>query len=186
MNGIDSLNAAFSFTQAQTVSQKTKEKENLKTEKSKKSAFTSLLEKTQEAENLVSQGLPSELAGLSVEESVIYLKDAVDMAADALSEEMNAANFAKFRKSVSQFLKFVQKNSFEVAKIKRLRREVRVKGLSPFVEEKRERDPYFQIRVVDQKLEELAAMVLQNHQDKLQMMSKVDEIKGLLVDFFSD
>lgn len=186
MNGIDSLNAAFNFTAAQTASQKLKDKENLKTQKSKKSAFSSFLEKSQEAENLVSLGLPSELAGMSVEEGVVFLKDAVDMAGDALSEEMNAANFAKFRKSVSQFLKFIQKNSLEVAKIKRLRREVRVKGLSPFFEEKRERDPYFQIRIVDQKLEELAAMVLQNHQDKLNMMSKVDEIKGLLVDFFAD
>jgi uncharacterized protein YaaR (DUF327 family) len=42
-----------------------------------------------------------------------------------------------------------------------------------------------QLRVVDEKLNELATMVLQNYNDKIQMLAKVDEIKGLLVDFFA-
>ena len=54
-----------------------------------------------------------------------------------------------------------------------------------YFSEKRPKDPYVQLRVVDEKLNELATMVLQNYNDKIQMLAKVDEIKGLLVDFFA-
>jgi uncharacterized protein YaaR (DUF327 family) len=54
-----------------------------------------------------------------------------------------------------------------------------------FFEETRPRDPYFQVHVIDTKLDELAAMLLQNHADKITMMGKVDEIKGLLVNFLA-
>ena len=48
------------------------------------------------------------------------------------------------------------------------------------------RDPLFQVRVVNEKLAELTAMVMQNHADKIKMLSKVEEIKGLLVDFLAE
>ena len=54
-----------------------------------------------------------------------------------------------------------------------------------FFEEKRKKDPYVQIHVIDQELDKLAAMLMQKHGDKIQFMSKVDEIKGLLVDFLA-
>lgn len=182
MNGIDSLNSSLYFA-ASAAAQKSKDKDKLKTEKSKKSAFSSMVEKSQEMDSLASAGLPVELAGMEPEEAVNFLKDAVDIAADKLSEDMNAENFAGFRKSVSQFLKYIERNNFEVTKKKRFGTSHKK---SVFFEESRPRDPYFQVHVVDTKLNELAAMVLQNHTDKLRMMSKVDEIKGLIVDFFAD
>lgn len=183
MNGIDSLNSSLYFAAASAASQKSKEKDKLKTDKAKKSSFTSMMEKSQELDSLASAGLPVELAGMTTEEAVVFLKDAVDMAADKLSENMTAENFAGFRKSVGQFLKYIEKNNFEVTKKKRFGSS-HVKSV--FFEETRPRDPLFQVRVVDQKLNELAVMVMQNHSDKLRMLSKVDEIKGLLVDFFAD
>ena len=54
-----------------------------------------------------------------------------------------------------------------------------------YFEEVRPKDPYYQIHVINTELDKLATMVLQNHSDKLALMSKVDEIKGLVVDFLA-
>lgn len=188
MNGLDAINSSLYFSATAAASQQVKkEQDKQKTDKTKKSIFASSLEKAIEVENLATAGLPVELAEMSIEEAVVYLKDAVDMAADKLNDSISEENFRSFRRSVSQFLKYVQKHSTEVAKIKRLKRSYIKKGvMGPYFEERRETDPYYQVRVVDEKLDELAAMVLQNHSDKLKMLAKVDEIKGLLVDFLAE
>ena len=183
MNPIDPLSSALYFSAATNASKEaTKGQSNKKVDKTNKTSFTSLVKKNQEIEELISSGLPSEIAGFSVEDAVVFLKDAVDSAADKLSTDFNSENFAEFRKSVSQFVKYITKNNFEINKTKRFGM---TKKSSVYFSEKRPKDPYVQIRVVDEKLNELATMVLQNYSDKIQMLSKVDEIKGLLVDFFA-
>lgn len=187
MSSIDPLSSSLYFSAAANVAketQKQKKKESdSKIEKTKKSFF-SMVQQNQEIEELSEAGLPPELVGLSSEDAIVFLKDSIDIAGDELIENMNADTFAKFRKSVSQFLKFIEKNNYEVEKNKRFGRERIYKGTSPFFAEKRSPDPYVQIKIVDKKIDELATMILQNHSDKLQMLSKVDEIKGLIVDFF--
>lgn len=186
MSSIDPLSSSMYFSAAATVSRETqKQKGSTKTDKTKKTLFSSMVEKQQEIEELASAGLPPELAGLSEEEAVSFLKDAVDVAGDELEENMTAENFAKFRRSVSQFLKYIEKNNYEVAKIKRFGRERTYRGTSPFFAEKRKPEPYVQVQVVNRRLDELATMILQNHTDRIQMLTKVDEIKGLIVDFFA-
>lgn len=183
MNTLDSLNSSLYFSAAATASkesQKSQDKEKIT--KSKKSAFNSMVEKSQEMESLASAGLPPEIAGLEIEEAVNYLKDAVDLAAEKLEENMSSENFKEFRKSVSQFIKYVQKNNYEIKTRKRFG-ERHVKTV--FFEERQKKDPYVQIHIIDQELDKLASMLLQKHADKIQFMSKVDEIKGLLVDFLA-
>lgn len=186
MSSIDQLSSSMYFSAAATVSRETqKQKGSTKTDKTKKTLFSSMVEKQQEIEELASAGLPPELAGLSDEEAVSFLKDAVDVAGDELEENMTAENFAKFRRSVSQFLKYIEKNNYEVAKIKRFGRERMYRGTSPFFAEKRKPEPYVQVQVVNKRLDELATMILQNHTERIEMLAKVDEIKGLIVDFFA-
>lgn len=185
MNGVDSLNNSSLFFAASSVAaKKTKEEqEKKKAQKTKKSSFSDMFQKKEEELSLANAGLPVEIAGLSLEESVNYLKDAVDLAADALSEQINEVNVAAFRKSVSQFVKYVEKNNYEIKSKKRLGVSHRK---SVYFEERKPRDPLIQVRVIDKKLDELTAMVLQSHTDKLKLLSKVDEIKGLLVDFLAE
>ena len=87
---------------------------------------------------------------------------------------------SRMRKLVKDFL---VKNNFEVINHKRPRKQIMVKGV--FFSEKREIDPFYQVRVIDTKLDELANMILQNYGDKISMLSKVNEIKGLIVDFMA-
>lgn len=182
MSLIDPLGASLYFSAAEEARRK---KAGEKIQKTKKTPFSSMVEKQQELEELVSAGLPPEIAGLTEEEAVSFLKDAVDIAGDELEADMTAEHFAQFRRSVSQFLKYIEKNNYEVIKTKRFGREVVHRGVSPFFSERRKADPYVQVQVVNRRLDELAAMILQNHSDKMQMLAKVDEIKGLIVDFFA-
>ena len=184
MGEFDVLNSSLYFSTASAASQKAqKEQSKLKSEKAKKSSFEKIMKKEEELVELANAGLPVEIAGLSLEEAVNYLKDAVDTAADALSNSANEKNIATFRKAVGQFIKYIEKNNYEIKSRKRLGVSHRK---SVYFEEKRPVDPLFQVRVIDKKLDELAQMVLQNHADKLNLLSKIEEIKGLLVDFFAE
>ncbi|MEE0885513.1 MAG: YaaR family protein [Treponema sp.] len=184
MGEFDVLNSSLYFSAASAASQKAqKEQSKLKSEKAKKSSFENIMKKEEELVELANAGLPVEIAGLSLEEAVVYLKDAVDMAADKLSDSANEKNIATFRKAVGQFIKYIEKNNYEIKSRKRLGVSHRK---SVYFEEKRPVDPLFQVRVIDKKLDELALMVLQNHADKLNLLSKIEEIKGLLVDFLAE
>ena len=61
-----------------------------KAEKTKKTSFFSALKRTQEETEIISDGLPIEIAGMSEEEAIVFLKDAMDIAADALKSNQIA------------------------------------------------------------------------------------------------
>ena len=179
MSSMDVLNSSLYFSSVANASREAqKNQDKQKVDKTKKTAFSSMMQKSQEIQELASEGFPVEIAGMSVEEAVVFLKDAVDSSADKLNDFVSAENFAEFRKSVSSFLKYVEK----ISKKKRFGKSYK-KGV--YFEEVRPKDPYYQIHVINTELDKLATMVLQNHSDKLALMSKVDEIKGLVVDFLA-
>lgn len=138
----------------------------------KKPLFSSLVNKSQEENVLASQGLPPEIAGLSQEDALVYLKDQLDMAGDALSRNSTAQEFDKYKKAVSQFVKFMVKNNFKVDAPPRF---VRTKAGKKM--EKMEL-----VQVIDKKLEQLNYEIWYNHLDKLKLLEKIHEINGLVVD----
>ena len=190
MNTVDSLNSSMYFSAVANVASATKEakaSEKGRVEK-KKSVFSSMVQKSVEIDELISAGLPPEIAGLSTEDAFVFLMDAVDIAGDALSESGTAENLTNFRKSVSHFLKFLERNNYETPKMKRHGREFVHRGpfRSPYFAEHKERpDPWVQVRIVNEELDKLSREFLEGHADKIQMLAKVNEIKGLLVDFFA-
>lgn len=167
------FNTGLLFQQAQTLqAQEAAKSEKNKSLKTKKTAFASALEKAREEMELVRAGFPKEIAGKSVEEAGDYLKDLADMAGEALKETPTPENFADYRKKVSTFLKFVQKNGYDIKK-----REMRGR--------RARRDPQVTVSVVNQHLDEIARWLLNSHRQTFKMLSKVDEIKGLLVDLMA-
>ncbi|MBD5407651.1 MAG: YaaR family protein [Treponema sp.] len=187
---IDSVNSSLYFSvmaNAANNAKDTQKSEKGRIEK-KKSVFSSMIQKSAEVNELISAGLPPEIAGLSTEDAFVFLMDAIDISGDTLSESATAENFAHFRKSVSQFLKFLERNNYETSKIKRYGREYVHKGpfRSPYFAERKERpDPWVQVRIVNEELDKFAREFLEGHADKIQMLARVNEIKGLLVDFFA-
>lgn len=185
MPSIDPLSSSIYFSAAAAASKQVqKDQEKSKVTKTNRSSFASMMEKSAEMESLASAGLPPELAGLDTEQALVFLKDQIDMAADKLDDGFNMESFAAFRKSVSHLLKYVEKNNYKVEEFRRIKRKITVRK-PPFFEELRDRDPFFQIHVIDERMNQLASMILQNHSDKLSMLAKVDEIKGMIVDFFA-
>ena len=174
MATIDPLGQSLYFqatSSQQALLQQAKKKNE--TEKVKKSSFASIFKKAQEENELVSEGLPIEIAGMDMEEAIVFLKDKVDMAGDVLKKTQNAQTFAQYKTAVKQFLRYVEKNNFEVVKIQR-RGFNRRRG--------RKLDPRVQVKVINQKLDQLATDMLFNHKDNLMLLARIDELNGLLID----
>ena len=79
MNPINLLNSSsLYFNAAQTAAAEAKRKEKAA---SVKTSFGKILEASKDSEKsfLIEQGLPIEIAGLSMEDAAVFLKDAVDL-----------------------------------------------------------------------------------------------------------
>ena len=175
MEGVDALNSGLYFNAAQAAANEAAKQaqQKKKAEKTKKSAFSSAFEKAQAEHQLISEGLPAEIAGMSPEEAVVYLKDAADIVAEKLKASQMPENFADYRKKVSQFMKYIVKNNFEVIHHSRAPKRGRKMA------------PQTQIVVINQKLDEMAQWLLHSHTDTLQMLAKIEEVSGLLVDLMA-
>lgn len=180
MEGVDSLGQGLFFNASQAVANQNafraqKNSKSTKTQKTEKKAFSSALEKSIAEEEMRLAGLPAEIAGMDVEEAAIFLKDAADIAADKLKESQMPEVFAEYRRTVGQFIKFVVKNNYEVVK----------HAPSRLSQKRGIKDPKTEIVVINQKLDELARWMLSSHRDQIDLLSRVDEINGLLVDLMA-
>jgi uncharacterized protein YaaR (DUF327 family) len=104
------------------------------------------------------------------EEALTELMDAVHSAGSDLIDRPFHEEILRYKRAVRDFLHYVVENGFSVEKIQ-----------TPY-RQHRKLVPYTQIQVIDHKLEELAAAILSGQTTQLERVSKLDEIKGLLVD----
>jgi len=104
------------------------------------------------------------------EEALAELMDEVHSAGSDLIERPFSDEILRYKRAVRNFVHYVVENSYEVEKFQTKRRELR------------KLKPHIQIQVIDRKLEELAAAILSGQATQLKLVSKIDEIKGLLVD----
>ena len=176
MEGVD-LTQGLYFNAAQSVAQQSaaSSKKKEKIARSKKNSFASALERSQQEAGLRAEGLPLEIAGMTTEEAVIYLKDAADVAADKLKERMLPENFADYRQKVTQFMRYIVKYNFEMTDHSR---SIRARN-------GRKLEPHKQISIINKKLDEMAQWLLSSQRDTLLMLERVDEIRGLLVDLLA-
>lgn len=144
--------------------------------------FTTLVMENAEAGELEAAGLPSNLFKMDVERALIFLKDELDSAADKLADNSCVETFLSFKKAVKNFVYYISHNNFEIVKHDRQGFVIK-QGL--FTTYTRPRDPLVQIHEIDEKLTKLSVMILQNHAGKIQILTSIGEIKGLIVDFFA-
>lgn len=171
---IDSL--YFSASQAAAVNMASSQtKKNEKSGKVKGKMFSSAFEKAREENLLVQEGLPPEIAGMDTEEAAIYLKDEADIAADRLKENQLPENFNAYKKKVSQFLRFLSKNNYNVYKQDRIKTRRTLK----------KPNPHTQVQIINQKLDEMAMWLLSSHKDTFKILSRVEEIQGLIIDLMA-
>lgn len=172
---IDPIAQGLAFLGLQT-NKKSTTKQQKAIKGTKKTTFADSIKKAQQQEIFLQKGLPLELAGLTEDEALVFLKDNVDLAGEALQKDPSAENMTLYRASVGNFMKYIEMNAFEV--IIKKRRGFNKKGNAL--------DPVVQIRVINQKLERLSSDLVYNHKDNLNILKAVGEIAGLLVDLMAE
>jgi uncharacterized protein YaaR (DUF327 family) len=174
MPEIDSLNAAYFLAgQSEQARELAKQRKNAAA-KPAKGLFSSLLE-NQQAEP---RGLeiPPEFAKLPLEDAIVKLKDALDIAGDELKELPSAERFAAYKKTVKDFVSYVINKNYAVEENTRtvyFREHGRLSK-----KEKR----LVLVKAIDEKLDRLAQEVLAVHADKLNLLAKIEEINGIVID----
>ncbi|MCR5187835.1 MAG: YaaR family protein [Treponema sp.] len=194
MAEIDSLNTNYHYAGVQASSNEAIKRNQKKEEisKTRKSKFADFLRNKEETETQFSViGMPPEIAKMTIDEAAVYLKDAVDLAGNDLSENLSQENIQKFKTAVSQFITFVINNNFEVSsrrKKNRLGKDAIVSSTSFFSNYSlppHKIDPRYQINIINKKLDELTQATLQGNMNNLRILAQVGEIKGLIVDLMS-
>jgi uncharacterized protein YaaR (DUF327 family) len=104
------------------------------------------------------------------DETLTGLLDAVHSAGNDLIDRPFHDEILRYKKAVRSFIYYVVENGLAVEKIHTPYRDHRMLK------------PYVQIQIIDRKLEELATAILFGQATQLDRVSKLDEIKGLLVD----
>jgi len=149
------------YTNAHAETKKTREKEKLK----KARPFESLLDeaKTEESTEL------EKFAGLPTEEALRLLLDGVHESGEELKARPFPEEIKKYKAAVRSFLHYVVENGYTV--------EERMSGTNIL-----KRKKFTLVQVVDRKLEQLAAGILAGQSSQLDILARVDEITGLLID----
>jgi len=149
-----------------------RDKDNKKVKKKETSGvtFLSSLDKIVEGES--GSAINEVHLSEGVEESFEILLDDLHEMGDRLKQVPTMTAVLEYKKAVKEFLRYVVTNSLEMEE------KAGVKFANPLKKQKK----YTMIKVIDQKIEQLAAGVLQNQRQQLDLLKAVDEIYGLLVD----
>jgi len=117
------------------------------------------------------------------EESVNLLMDEVRSAGDTLQSRPFPEEILRYKQAVRNFINYVVKNAYSLEHEKGLQNFLKPgftgqRGTPEAMSQKR----YTKIQVIDKKLEDLAAMLLSSQARQLELTSRLEEIKGLLID----
>jgi len=117
------------------------------------------------------------------DDSVNMLMDEVRSAGDILKSRPLPEEIMRYKQAVRSFVNYVVKNNYSIN---------REEGLPHFLKngfkgrrgtpEAMKGNEYTKIQIIDRKLEDLAAMLLSSQVRQLELVSRLEEIKGLLVD----
>ncbi|MCQ2579136.1 MAG: YaaR family protein [Treponemataceae bacterium] len=171
MSSLDPLGTSLYFS---ATAQARKKENEAKKATTKKRIFADFLKDASESEEekLRNAGFPPEIIGLSYEKAVETLLDSVYSTGNDLRKNQTNEDIQKYKRAVKNFINYVVKTCFEVEKHESNRSVLK-------------RKKFFQIQVIDQKLEKLATEVLINQRDQLAFLAKIDEINGLLIDLIT-
>jgi uncharacterized protein YaaR (DUF327 family) len=142
----------------------------------KKVKFSSVLEQSQAQAQEIREALPVS------EETLNQLLSDVRSSGDALRDRPFPQEILTYKKAVRDFMRYVVDNGYQVGKSLGVPSSERpnYKGTRGTQER-----VHVAIQVVDHKLEELAAMLLTHQHSQLELLSRLEEIRGILVDLVS-
>ena len=117
------------------------------------------------------------------EETVNILMDEVRSAGDTLRNRPFPDEILRYKKAVRDFIHYVVENSYDIEHETGIPKFLKAgyrgqRGTPEAMSQLR----YTKIQVIDKKLEDLAAVLLSGQTKQLELTSRLEEIKGLLVD----
>jgi uncharacterized protein YaaR (DUF327 family) len=116
-------------------------------------------------------------------ETTDMLAEEIHTAGDELRKRPFPDEIIRYKQAVRNFMHYVVKNSYTVDTVEGLpnylRPAYRGERGTP---EAFKRNPHTRVQVIDKKLEDMAAEILAGQTDQLKLTSRLEEIKGLLVD----
>ena len=197
MAEIDSLGSNFYYSGVQNaaneaIKRNQKKEEIKKSEEAKKTGFAKLLKGEEVVEpQFIADGLPPEVRTMTIDDAAVYLADAVGNAGNLFSESRTQENLEEFKTAVSQFIRFVVVNNYEV-NLKQKRQRLGKAGQPPrmfffsdYSVPPGKPNPKVSIQIINEKLDALARETLTMQASNLNVLAKVNEIKGLIVDLMS-
>ena len=147
-----------------------RKKKDSEKSKTTKGSFSSAVEKATRDSRLTPVSL-GPLPGLDGTESIERLLDDVHQAGEELIKDPVFGPVSEYKKAVRKFLRYILENSLEVEETAGLRN-------SKTMQQKK----YLIVRVIDEKLESLASHVIKNQAEQLEILRRINEIYGMLVD----
>ncbi|MDR2842253.1 MAG: DUF327 family protein [Spirochaetaceae bacterium] len=125
-------------------------------------------------------------AALSQEKIVETLLDDVFSAGDDLKNRPFPNEIKKYRDCIKKFIGYVVENNYTIEKNKGVPNGQKPKynrpGLKVDPEKRSERMQFSAIKIIDQKLDKLAAEILMVQNVNIKLLADIEEINGLLID----
>jgi uncharacterized protein YaaR (DUF327 family) len=148
------------------------------TEKARPVRFAALLEETREA----AEPLPPEAVS-DAEGALQGLLDEVHSSGDDLKQRPFPEEVKRYKKAVRNFLRYIVERGYTTEQQTGIPNSLKPgfnwrRGAA----QSRDRTVYTLIQVADRKLEQLAAGILAGQLPQLDLLARVDEINGILID----
>jgi uncharacterized protein YaaR (DUF327 family) len=117
------------------------------------------------------------------EEAAAYLMDEVRSAGDILKSRPLPEEIMRYKQAVRNFLNYIVQNTYKLEHddgiLNKHKPQFKGRRNTPDAENW---TGYTKIQVIDKKLEDLAAMLLSGQKKQMELVSRLEEIRGLLVD----
>jgi uncharacterized protein YaaR (DUF327 family) len=154
-------------------------KEKKSVRENRETRFSTILEKA--AEELPAEAELPELPDSP--EAVTILQDAVHSAGDELARRPFPEEIQRYKRAVRNFLRYVVDKGYTTERQIGIPQYLRPNYRGPHGRpEARERKTYTLIQVVDEKLEQLAAGILTGQTTQMELLARLEEISGILID----
>ena len=113
--------------------------------------------------------LVSKLGKSDLAEKLTSLMKDINEQGERIAKHMDIADMRKYRASVKEFMNEVVSNSYEFSR-------------ENFLDRRGRHRVYGIVKQVDKTLDELAEELMKEEKDNLAILSKVDDIRGMLLD----
>ena len=168
------------FINAQTFARVRSDKKNKETDRIGKTDFSLLFDEIRNSAP-GDTGIPVNLP--VSEETLDFLMDEVRSTGDTLRKKPFPDEILRYKSAVRNFVNYVVQNSFELTHEAGIPNYLKANFKAPKgTPEAMAQKQHLKIRVIDERLESLAAMLLSSQRQQIEIVARLEEITGLLVD----